>query len=153
MGLALHYVLSPRSTNADIEARAVADQQIMGLAIKTLHDNPILTDQTKIATTGGPQPVFPPGLTPENRLRLHLLPIPAHDAPQSWQAGTNPLRLPAYYEVSATLLEPEELRPRATRVLTLGLQTFVGGTPRIFSSRNSITFTQPFEPQPHELEL
>ncbi len=154
MGVALYYVLSARSTITNIDSRTAADQQMMGLAIKAFHDNPTLTDASVVITAGGPQQVFPGGLLGgDNRLRLHLMPVPASEAAQYWQAGTDSLRLSAYYEVCATLLEPEELRARATRVLTLGVHAFAGGTPRIFSSDNIITFILPGAPLPRQLQF
>lgn len=152
MGLSLYYVLSARSTMTSIDGRTVADQQMMGLAIKALHDNPLLTDSSTVTTSGGPQVVFPGGLIGfDNRLRLHLQPIPSNEASQYWQAGSLPLRLSAYYEVCATLLEPEELRSRATRVLTVGVHAFVRGTPRINSSHSTTSFVVPGDPTPRML--
>jgi Pvc16 N-terminal domain len=152
MGVALYYVLSARSTIADLKNRTYADQQMMGLAIKTLHDYPILNDSSAVPTGGGPQVVFPAGLLGfDNRLHLHLHPIPYNEAAQYWQAGSQPLRLAAYYEVSATLLEPEQLTSRATRVLTVGVHAFVRGTPRIDSSQNTVTFVPPDDPTPRTI--
>ena len=152
MGVALYYVLCARSTISDIDDRTYADQQMMGLAIKTLHDFPILNDSSIVQTSGGPQTIFPGDLTGfDNRLHLHLHPIPYNEAAQYWQAGSQPLRLAAYYEVNATLLEPEELRTRATRVLTVGVHSFVRGTPRIDSSRNLVMFVAPGDPTPRPI--
>jgi len=152
MGLALYYVLSARSTMTNINSRTYADQQMMGLAIKAFHDNPLLTDASTIATTGGPQVVFPVGLIGfDNRLHLHLQPIPSSEAAQYWQAGSLPLRLSAYYEVTATLLEPEAPKSRATRVLAVGAHVFVTGTPRINSSHSSAQFTAPGDPVPRTI--
>jgi hypothetical protein len=152
MGLALYYLLCPRSTTADVDARTVADQQLMGLALKALHDNPTLTDSSSVTTGGGPQLVFPAGLRGfDNRLHLHLQPVPPSEAPQFWQAGSQPLRLSAYYEVTAVLLEPEELTSRPTRVLTVGALAFARGTPRVDSSANVVSFAVPTDPLPRSV--
>jgi uncharacterized protein DUF4255 len=152
MGIALYYVLSARSTLTDVNNRTYADQQLMGLAIKALHDYPILNDTSAVQTGGGPQTIFPgPLIGFDNRLHLHLHPIPYNEAAQYWQAGSQPLRLAAYYEVSATLLEPQELTTRATRVLTVGVHAFVRGTPRIDSSQNTAQFVPPDDPTPRSI--
>jgi hypothetical protein len=79
----------------------------------------------------------------ENKLRITLQPTPAAEAGNYWQAGTGAARLAAYYEVAATLLEPEEPQVRAGRVLVAGIHTFVRGRPVIESIENSIEFTIP----------
>jgi hypothetical protein len=144
MGLTLYYVLTPRSNIADANNRALADQLVMGLALKTLRDMPLIDDTSTVITLGGPVLVMPAGLRGRsNRLRALLQPTPASEAQQYWSAGTNPLRLAAYYEVAATLLEPDEPATRRGRVLMVGVHTVVRGQPQIASTANTITFTPP----------
>lgn len=154
MGVTLYYVLTPRSNLADAHLRALADQLVMGLALKTLRDLPMIDDTSTVNTGGGPILLMPLGLRGRrNRLRTLLQPTPANEAAQYWQAGTSPLRLAAYYEVAATLLEPEEIRTRSGRVLMVGLHAMLRGQPRIEHTRNRITFTLPGETAPRELEI
>lgn len=154
MGLTLYYVLTPRSNLADPHLRALAEQLIMGLALKTLRDLPMIDDTSVVQTFGGPMLVMPPGLRArQNRLRVTLRPTPADEATQYWQAGTQPMRLAAYYEVAATLLEPDEPATRRGRVLMVGVHSFVRGQPRISHTRNRISFTLPGETTVRELEL
>lgn len=154
MGLSLYYLLCPRSNIADVQERALTDQLLMGLAVKTLRDHPVIEDTTLVDSTTGPRLVMPTSLRGRNnRLRILLQPTPAADATQYWQAGSQPLRLAAYYEVSAALLEPDEPRTRSGRVLTVGVHTFVRGRPRVDRSRNTLTFTLPGETSPREIEL
>jgi hypothetical protein len=154
MGLTLYYVLTPRSNLADPHLRAMADQLVMGLALKTLRDLPVIDDTSTVLTGGGPVLVMPAGLRGRhNRLRALLQPTPPNEAAQYWQAGTNPLRLAAYYEVAATLLEPDEPATRSGRVLMVGVHGMVRGQPRIERTANILSFTLPGEIDPRTLEV
>lgn len=154
MGLTLYYVMTPRSNVNDANLRALADQLVMGLALKTMRDLPMIDDTSTVITLGGPVLLMPPALRGRsNRLRALLQPTPANEAAQYWQAGTQPLRLAAYYEVAATLLEPEEPLTRRGRVLMVGVHSFVRGQPRIESTRNTITFTPPGELAAQQLDI
>ena len=144
MGLSLYYVLSPRSNIADAHQRSLSDQLVMGLALKTMRDLAVIDDTSTVDTPGGPVLVMPLALRGRNnRFRAILQPTPANEAAQYWQAGTNPLRMAAYYEVAATLLEPEELQSRSGRVLMVGLNVAVRGHPRITSTSSTIAFMPP----------
>jgi hypothetical protein len=151
MGLTLYYVLCPRSTATAVDDRAYTDQLLMGLALKTLRDHPIIDDTTTVETAGPPKLIMPAGLRGRgNRLRSQLLPTPPEEAMQYWQSGSQALRLAAYYEVSAALLEPEEPRSRRTRVLSVGVHTLLRGRPWIEGTRNKVSFTLPGETLPRE---
>jgi hypothetical protein len=154
MGVTLYYVLTPRSNLGDADQRALADQLVMGLALKTLRDMPVIDDTSTVITLGGPVLVMPAGMRGRNnRLRAVLQPTPANEAQQYWSAGTNPLRLAAYYEVAATLLEPEEPATRRGRVLMVGVHGVVRGQPQIVSTSNEITFTPPGALDPLTIEI
>lgn len=154
MGLRLFYLLTPRSNLADANQRALAEQLVFGLALKTLHDMPLIDDSSTVLTSGGPVLVMPPGLRGrDNRLRISLQPTPVNEASQYWQAGSQPLRLAAYYEVAATLIEPDEATTRRGRVLMVGVHSFVRGQPRIEATHNRLSFTVPFETTSRELDL
>lgn len=154
MGLTLYYLLTPRSNLADPHLRAMAEQMMMGLAVKTLHDQPVIDDSTVAQTVGGPVLVMPPGLRGRaNRLRVTLQPTPANEAAQYWQAGSQPLRLAAYYEVAASLIEPEEPATRRGRVLMVGVHSFVRGQPRIEATESTLVFTPPGELSSRTLTL
>lgn len=152
MGVSLFYLLCPKSNAAQPRDRALADQLVMGLSLKTLHDYAMIDDTTTVDTTSGPKLLMPTGMRGRNnRLRVLLLPKPPEDAPNFWQGGSLPTRLAAYYEVSATLLEPDEIRRSSGRVLVVGVHPFVRGRPHIESTRNKITFTIPGDITPHEI--
>jgi hypothetical protein len=154
MGLTLYYVMTPRSNVNDANLRALADQLAIGLALKTMRDMPVIDDTSTVDTAGGPILLMPPPLRGRsNRLRALLQPTPANEAAQYWQAGTNPLRLAAYYEVAATLLEPDEPQMRSGRVLMVGVHSFIRGRPRIDRISNTITFTPPGELDARQIEI
>jgi hypothetical protein len=154
MGLSLYYVLTPRSSLADVNLRAMADQLMLGLALKTLRDLPTIDDSSTVDTAGGPLLLMPAALRGRgNRFRVLLQPTPANEAAQYWQAGSQPLRLAAYYEVAATLLEPDEPRTRSGRVLMFGVHSFVRGQPEIASTHNRISFTVPGELDARSIDL
>lgn len=149
MGIDLHYVVSAHS---DLEGNLspLREQLMMGLAIKTLHDFPMIDDGTLVSGV----PVFPTMLQGgENRLRVTWRPVPPNEAVSYWTAGSQPLRLSAYYEVQVILLEPEEPPSGAGRVLTYNLFSFTSGLPRLDTSRSSVTFTIPTETTPRTVEV
>jgi hypothetical protein len=152
MGVSLFYLLCPHSNAPQPRERAFADQLVMGLALKTLHDYPMIDDATVVNTPGGPRLLMPPAMRGrDNRLRITLMPKPPEDAPDFWQGGTLPTRLAAYYEVAATLLEPDEVQRRSGRVLAVGVHTFVRGRPYIEGTRSTVTFTIPGDASPREI--
>lgn len=122
----------------------------MGIAMKALRDYPVIDDSTQINGTT----IFPAALQgADNRFRIVLQPFPHNEAISYWNAGTSPIRLAAYYQVSVVLLEPEETQSRAGRVLTYGVNTFIEGAPRLDTSQNTLSFTIPGKSNPREVEL
>jgi hypothetical protein len=112
----------------------------------------MIDDTTTVDTSGGPKLLMPPAMRGrDNKLRVLLQPKPPEDAPNFWEGGAQPVRLAAYYEVNATLLEPDETRRRTGRVLVAGVHAFVAGRPYIEGTRNKVTFTIPGEMAPREI--
>ena len=160
MGLNLHYQLSINAE--EDETHLYRTQLLMGLAVKALHDYPILTDATEISyeTSSGIAEtvrIFDEECEPlrdaENRIRLSLQPIPHNEAAGFWTANSAPMRLSAYYQASVILLEPEEPDTRSTRVLRYGVHTFLAGAPRLDGSENTLTFDVPEMGVPQQLKL
>lgn len=143
MGLQLQYQLVAHAGDmGDIHATAIRAQRLFGLALKTLHDYPSIDRNTTVGSTI----VFPPELQgTDNVLRITLKNINPHDATNFWTAGTQPVRLAAYYEVSTALLEPDRPRVYGGRVLRYGVQVFVNGAPRLDASRSTVRFRLPAE--------
>lgn len=142
MGLQLQYQLYAHAADGDIDSIMTRTQRLFGLALKTLHDYPSLDRSTQI----GPDFVFVPELQgTDNILRIVLKGVSASDATNFWNAGTQNVRLAAYYEVGATLLEPDRPMRGSGRVLRYGVQMFVHGAPRLDTSRGTVTFRIPGE--------
>jgi hypothetical protein len=143
MGLQLQYQLVSHVDDAgDAAAAILRSQRLFGLALKTLHDYGSLDRTTQIAGT----PVFPSVLQDtDNVFRISLRNIAANEATNFWTAGSQFVRLAAYYEVSATMLEPDRPQVRVQRVLRYGIQIFVNGAPRLDTSRSTVIFRVPGE--------
>jgi hypothetical protein len=98
--------------------------------------------------------VFPPALQgTDNRFRVVLQPVQHHEAINYWTAGSQPLRLAVYYQVSVVLLEPERPVSRTGRVLTYGVYTFTRGAPHLDGSRSVVTFQIPGEAAQRSVEV
>jgi hypothetical protein len=141
MPLALHFQLTAHS---DIEgADGTYQEQLMfGLALKALHDYPVLNDDTVVNGTT----VFPPELIGgDNRIRIDLQQIEPAESRSYWNSDEKSVRLSAYYRVSVMLLEPEEPQRRPGRVLAPGVQVFLMGAPRLDTSSTTLTLTIPGE--------
>lgn len=138
MGLNLFYQLSANNT-IDDGTGPLQEQLLMGIAMKTLHDNPQLTD------------TLPAGN--KNRFTISLQTLAPNEAVQYWTAGESPVKLSAFYEVSVIFLEPKESTSYAGRVLSYANYIFVRGTPRITSSENIIQYLVPGDPVPRQVTI
>ncbi len=147
--LHLYYLLTAHS---DIEGAtsALREQLMMGLAMKALHDFPLINDETRV---GGSLVMAPLLRGHQNQFRVSMLPVTNEDAVNYWTAGSSPLRLSAYYQVSVIRLEPEEPMIRAGRVLTYNVFVLPSDNPRVETTENLISFTIPGQTQPTDLEL
>jgi hypothetical protein len=142
MALNLYYLLTAKAP----QDNTLDEQKMMGIAVKALHDYPLITDSTEIFinSTSEYEKVLPDKIQGrDNRLRIVLQPLAHNEAVSYWTAGSSPLRLSAYYQVSVVFLEPEETKTRSGRVLSYGVHTFVEGAPRLDYSQNSLSFSAP----------
>lgn len=149
LGLNLHYIVTAHSDNAESEG-PYREQLLMGLTARALHDTPIIDDDTRV---GGFKIVPVSMVGDENRLRVSLRHVPVNEAVSYWTAGSHPLRLCAYYEVSVVMIDPDEPTSASGRVLTWGVDTFIGGLPRLIASRSTVTFTIPGETVPRAIDI
>jgi hypothetical protein len=150
MGLNLYYLLTAHSEVVDTSQQVFDEQRMMGLAIKTFRDFSRLNRDSLVRGVK----VFPAALDKgDNEILLSLLPLQFNEAMQYWTVGSQPLRFAAYYEVAATLLEPERPARGRGRVLTYGAQVFLRPGPRLDGTRNTIAVTLPGEPAPRPFEL
>lgn len=149
MGLNLYYQLTAHSGLTG-ETATQKEQIMMGLAMKALHDYPVIDDSTQIGATK----VFPAALQgTDNRFRITLQPVLATEAVNYWTSGQRPLRLAAYYQVSVVLLEPEKTTSRTGRVLAYGVYSFVRGSPRLDGSKSVVAFQIPGEASARQVEV
>lgn len=119
---------------------ALDEQKMMGIAMKALHDNPVVI-----------LPDGPDGS--DNRIRISLQPITYNEAAHYWTAGTHPIKFAAYYEITVVLLPPERTQAIAGRVLSYGNFVFPDGMPRISGTRNVVSFTPPGAATPQQLTI
>jgi hypothetical protein len=149
MGLNLYYLLTAHS-DLDSNTGSENEQKAFTIAMKALRGYPIIDQNTKINDVK----LFDAGIgNSDDRFRIDLMPINQTEAVSYWTAGSSPLRLSAYYRVSVVLLEPEESKSHAGRVLSYGVQTFVGGGPRIDSCRNILSFKLSGKTEMNTVEL
>lgn len=127
MALNLFYQLTAHR-NRDQGEAAFEEQMLMTYAMKFFHDHPVLT----LPDTG-------------DQFKITLQPVPSNDAVHNWTAGSMPMKLSAYYEVSPVFIEPDKPRLFANRVLTYGNYVFPSSAPRIVSSQSIIQFQLPNE--------
>lgn len=149
MGLHLYYILTAHS-DLDGAQSALREQLMMGLAMKALHDNPLITDDTLI---NGTQVMAPLLRGNDNAFRIAMLPVKPEDAVTYWTAGSSPQRLTAYYHVSIVHLEPDDPAIRAGRVYSYNVFVLPSDSPRIDATENTISFTLPTETDPRTLVL
>jgi hypothetical protein len=149
MGLDFHYILTAHSELPG-DAGALQEQILMGLGMKTLHDFPLIDDTTQVSGVT----IFPLDLLGAGNLfRITLQPVPVTEAMGYWNAGTQALRLAAYYQVTPVLLQPAQPDSLNGRVLTYGVFTFARGAPRLDTSQNLVSFTVPGETTPRTVTV
>jgi hypothetical protein len=150
MGLQLHYQLTAHAADQiNPENAVIRAQRLFGLALKTWHDYPHVDRDTNVNGL-----VFPTELQGTDTVfRITLKNVPPNEAANFWTAGTQPVRLAAYYEVSVVLLQPERPEMRAGRVLRYGVQIFVHGAPRLDASQSTVTFRLPNDTADRTVEL
>jgi hypothetical protein len=141
MGLRLHYQLM---THSDIknDPGTLNEQLMFGLALKAFHEYSSIDQNTQINGTT----IFPTALQGvEDKFYIDLRPIQADQAMNYWSAGSQPMRIAAYYEVSVVYLEPRETSSRTGRVLMYGVYSFARGAPHLDGSKSTVTFRLPDE--------
>ena len=138
----VYYILTAHHTSSDVDADALTQQQLLGLALKTFHDIPIVTDNT---TIDGMNPVLPDNLRgQQNSIQIIMRQISPEDAAGFWSIDPQAIpKLSAYYEVRVIFLEPEKPRSTPGIVLNLGAYLIQIGTPALGITEGRIPFTLP----------
>jgi hypothetical protein len=138
MALSLFYILTAHhETNSVFDAEI--QQKLMGYALKTFHDFPVVTQRTQINGT----PILDPEFGTDT-IHITLRPVTPENALSFWSSeDTRTARLSAYYEVRVVLLEPELPRTMPGIVLNVGSFVFQLGTPRLERSQSTVRFRIP----------
>jgi hypothetical protein len=140
MALSLYYIVTPCHDTSS-EDDPLTQQSLMGYALKTLHDYPIITDDTTVGEV-----VILQGdmVENDNVLQVILRPLTPEDALAFWGSeDQQTARLAAYYEVRVIMLEPDEPTNIAGPVLSLGTYLFQLGTPHLEKTQSELPFTLP----------
>jgi hypothetical protein len=92
-------------SNIQTDQARLNEQKMMGIAIKALHDYPIIDDNTEIIDLqGNKNRIFPLELCDnKNQFRISLLPVDHFEAISFWTTSSSPLRLAVYYQVSVLM--------------------------------------------------
>ncbi len=132
MALNLHYQITARSK--DSEQGVFNEQRYMSIAMKAMHDFAILTESSVVDPAKG-RLFDASGLDGKDvRLQISLQPISHTESLQFWNTSSKHPRFSAYYVVSIVMLDPERATARSTRVLSYGVQSFVGKEPHLDGS-------------------
>jgi hypothetical protein len=147
LALLLYYILTAHH-QADDDHDAETQQRYLGLAMKTLHDHPVVDDSLALPPKPGDpaELVMAPGLEGAgNRLEIALRPLTPEEALTFWSADQTTPRLSAYYEVRSVFLEPEQPDRVIGLAYDLGLFVAAGRAPRIDKVAGIVAFTPPAE--------
>lgn len=140
MGLCLYYVLTAHHTGTEPGNDALVQQKLMGYALKTLHDYPLVFDGTKIDG----QSILSTLVGSDNPLQIILRPVAPEESVSFWSAeDSKTARLSAYYEVRVILLEPEEPTSVPAPVLNLGTYLYQLGATHLDCTRSELAFDLP----------
>jgi hypothetical protein len=143
--LSLYYILTAHHEVNEV-FDAETQQLHLGLAMKTMHDHPIIVDTLSISPDGGPaQTVMAPALTGGgNRIEISPRPLTPEESISFWSAEqTATTRLSAYYEVRTVFLEPEPPLGARGTVFDVGLFVSAGQAPRLDRAAGLVQFTPP----------
>lgn len=138
MALSLFYILTAHhevDSNFDPETQ----QKLMGYALKTFHDFPVVTKRTRINGT----PILDPEFE-NDTIQIMLRPVTPEAALSFWTSeDIHTVRLSAYYEVRVIMLQPEQPKTMPGIVLNLGAFLFQLGTPQLEASQSQVRFRIP----------
>lgn len=105
MELALYYQLTAYS-DIQTDCSTLNEQKMLGIAIKALHDHPVIDNKTKIIDLErNTHQVFPSELCDDNnKLIIELLQVDISDVIRYWSTWSKPLRLSLYYKVRVKMV-------------------------------------------------
>lgn len=146
LALILYYIITAHH-DTQSENDALTQQRLMGYVMKTLHDFPVITDNTVIrdVVNNIDINVLHANLRDrKNKLQIVFRPVEVDDSIAFWSAEEQrTARLSAYYEVRVILIEPERPRTMPGIVLSVGAYPIQIGTPYLERSISHVNFTLP----------
>ncbi|MCW8856718.1 MAG: DUF4255 domain-containing protein [Kangiella sp.] len=140
MALNLYYILTPHF-GANDQFDAITQQQLIGLAMKTFHDYPVISDDLTI----GLEDILDDDLKGDgNTIEICLRPVTPEDTLNFWAAeDRKTARLSAFYEVRVIFLQPEKPTVTNNIVTNMGLYVHAKGTAKLLASKSVMTFEPP----------
>lgn len=146
MALSLFYILTAHhEVNSDFDVEA--QQNLMGYALKTFHDFPVITDETAIAgeTIFEDDTEMERGLRGKNNtIQITMRSLSPEESITFWSSeDTRTARLSAYYEVRVVMLDPEPPKTFPGIVLNLGTYLLQLGSPHLETSQSLVLFQLP----------
>lgn len=141
LALSLFYVVTAHHYDEDLKPVILIEQELMGYALKTLHDYPIITDTTQIGATL----ILHEDLRDaDNHLQIIYRPVLPEDSVSFWNGDDERLiRFSAFYEVRVILVKPEKPTQLPGYVLSVGNYIMPTGVMHIASSHSIARFTPP----------
>ncbi|MCA1605149.1 MAG: DUF4255 domain-containing protein, partial [Acidobacteria bacterium] len=139
LSLVLHYLLTAYGATDDNglvnETRA---HFLLGSAMRTLHDFPVITDGL-MTVNSPPTQILHASLRGEfEQIKICLDPLTLEDMSKVWTALTRPYRLSAAYTVSVVQIESRRLKTLAAPVLTRRIHMVVSKRPQITNVYRSV---------------
>jgi hypothetical protein len=130
LGLELYYLLTAYSQKNHIQ-----EQQAMSIALKSLHENPIV----KVNTAGR---------VDEFCLTMEMESV--EQAGRLWQGIDASLRLSVIYKVSVVFIEPPAPQVQVKPVETFNLEVISGAFPQTIGTYIKVNYTGAKDPQPNQ---
>jgi hypothetical protein len=141
MTLVLNYILTAHTVATGGGFNALAEQRLLGHAMKTLHDFPIIDDLTTVAGTS----VMPDEIRGRgNRFEIIMMQLSPGDALNFWANEDRITVKPSgYYEVRAVELEPQPPTRVSGIVLSVGNFVIPFGQPALSATEAQVPYILP----------
>lgn len=147
MGLALRYLITAHHADPVTgDPVSLAQQKLLGYALKTLHDHPLVDARTTIRA--GEPPLLEQLELVGNRFELEVLALDAAEAAAFFASEARVAPPAVFVEVRGVALDPEAIERVAAPVLALGDYVFTGGAPMLLRSRSELLLAVPGSPSP-----
>lgn len=140
LALILHYILTAHPITGS-EFDGLGEQRLLGFAMKTLHDHPVIDDRTRVGT----ELVMHTAIRgKDNRFEISLVPTSTAEALDYWAGDdTIPNRPASYWQVRPVELEAEAPARIPGVVLNLGAFLFDLDGPSLGATTSEVPITLP----------